>query len=123
MNLPMIKVRAWDLLTKKMWPAEECVAQGLYLRPDGEGFVNQFHAPAHERFVPILWTGEKTKDGKEVYLFDIVEGLVDGEKVTDHVHFEDGAWRFGEYDGTITDYELSKVVGNSFENPWPVSTI
>lgn len=123
MNIPIVKARAWDILQKRMWPVTECIDQGLYLRPDGEGFVNQFHAPANERFIPIASTGEFARDGKEIFAFDIVEGVVDGEKITDHVHFEDGAWRFGEYDGTICDYAIEKIVGNSFENPWPIFAI
>lgn len=73
------------------------------------------------------WTGLIAEDGQEVFDEDIVKAHLpnhDGsafEVVVDRIHWEDGAWRFGAYDGTLSDYVLMSVEGNTFEKTWPIN--
>lgn len=68
----------------------------------------------------LLWTGYSTETGEEIYQDDIVEAIIDGENITDVVHRDEkGVWVLGEYDGTIHDYPVVKIVGNRNEIVWP----
>lgn len=72
----------------------------------------------------LLWTGEKTVDDVKVFDGDIVNAIVTTgrgqEPITDSVHWIDAAWRFGQFDGTLSDFVLVSVEGNIYETPWPI---
>lgn len=73
----MIKCRAWDTTRKKMWSAEEMGADELTLNPDGRGFVNvNGDHPSLSQYlphlIPLLWTEDVDRNGKEVYQADIL---------------------------------------------------
>lgn len=69
---------------------------------------------------PLMFTGHTTDDGEEIYEDDLVEAIIDNERIVDVVHKDEvGVWVLGEYDGTILDYPIVKIVGNRNETVWP----
>lgn len=84
------------------------------------------------RFVFSEKTGLKTQDGQDVFDEDIVvaqdipsdveqPNRRPNELIVDRVNWELGAWRLGNYDGTLADFILVRVEGNTFEKPWPIN--
>jgi len=79
--------------------------------------------------IPCVFTGLVAQDGNEIYDEDIVAAKdIPAESMTvppepgvivDRVHWENGAWRLGSYEGCLADFELVAVQGNTFEKPWP----
>ena len=125
-----IKFRAWDKKEKKMirspYDADFNVVIAL---PN----LVQIHSKTkemgciikgdflNERFVPMLYIGEKDKNGKEIYKDDIVKNKC-GQigKVT----FKHGAFVFHWDDNTETYWSSDpnaendiEVIGNVWENP------
>lgn len=77
MNRRQIKFRAWDEVSKHMYPAEELGNDQLTLDANGRGFVN-IHSRSHDlsqfypHLVPMQYTGITDREGREVYEGDIV---------------------------------------------------
>ncbi len=115
----MTKFRIFDAISKRI--LTDCSGIDASINwVGGIGYLNLNTL----NLIPLLFTGEKAMDGKEIYDGDIVEAMVKTnrgeESVTDHVHFHDSAWRFGNFDGTLSDVVLIAVRGNVYETPWPV---
>ncbi|MCK5219616.1 hypothetical protein KAR10_08840 [bacterium] len=129
-----IKIRAWNAGRKKMFSAEEMVKDQMTLLPTGN-FINvhsnpkHSHIYSHDKMLPLLFTGLKDKNGKEVWERDIAKGE-DGKIYL--VDFRYGGWvcvhaptcgteREGEclWDdlySAIKAYNLV-IIGNELENP------
>lgn len=115
----MIKFRVLNTITNKIL-RDSSLFNVFVQRDNGVGTVI-FNS---DDLRPLLYTGEKTVDGVEVYDGDIVEAVITTERgeelFTDHVHFNDTAWRLGNLDGTLADVVIRCVRGNIYESPWPV---
>lgn len=126
-----IKIRAWHTTKKKMFSAEEMAEDQMCLLPTGE-FINVHSNPRlsvidHEGTMkPLLYTGLKDKNGKEIYAGDRCNAKYQAQGMGINVYgypviyYKD---RFG-LQGKDGDYLCSlaycdelEVIGNIYENP------
>lgn len=79
--------------------------------------------------IPKVDTGYTTEDGEIIYEDDIVVakdkvtppgGRVD-DIIVDRVHWADGAWVLGKFEGTLGNFLIIKKEGNALEKPWPIN--
>lgn len=127
-----IKFRAWDSKSKKMLESFD-VSQDGYV-----GIVNMFetHEPIYDA-VLLQYTGQKDKNGKEIYEGDIIEALslfklTPEFKIKGKILFnERGYWVAEEINPKYSEqeylYELTKqdgdgtirceIIGNIYEHP------
>lgn len=115
----MIEFRVLNKVSKKVL-RDSSQYHADISRNDGVG-VLIFNS---DDLIELQSTGEKTVDGVKVFDGDIIEAVITtnrGEEViTDHVHWENAGWRFGNFDGTLADVVIRAVKGNIFETPWPI---
>jgi uncharacterized phage protein (TIGR01671 family) len=143
-----IKFRVWDSLEGRMLYAGENLVDEdgyryfVFIGQDGEAFQvyslkeGAVFVPAEPRFVVMLWSGYKDKNGKEIYEGDIVEFEKWGQKITGLVkcsncsvfieqlthataHLDELAipLYFYEYNSPTFEWNELVVVGNKFETP------
>lgn len=71
----------------------------------------------------IKCTGFKTIFGHDIFDGDLVEAEVKTDRgievITDQVHWLGDAWRFGTFDGVLSDYPVLAVKGNVRDTIWP----
>ena len=122
-----IKVRAWDKKEKKM------IENVGVFYSDNTAYIYKYTSPAlgytevfinakyPDRFVPMLYTNCKDKNGKEIYKDDIVKN--DYGQIG-RVVFKHGAFVFQWNDNTETYWSADpdsendiEVIGNIWENP------
>jgi uncharacterized phage protein (TIGR01671 family) len=112
-----ILFRAWDKLNKAMY------TNPFIGKHDG---MNNIFADAGD-WIYLQYTGEKDKEGNEVYEADVLEAntiIGNGfsrapSHFTDRyiVTFENGKFTFGGYTFDNGFIENMKVIGNTYENP------
>ncbi len=128
-----IQFRAWSVADKLMldW---SCLMQTAFNRDGEYSLLYRVMADPNCRFVKMLYTGVRDKNGKPIYEGDIVEASSQGHKGRFEVQWRQGgqplwllypAWQNREFwhlhaspdkDGEWTDIGV-EVLGNVFENP------
>jgi uncharacterized phage protein (TIGR01671 family) len=143
-----VKFRVWDNLKKQMiYPGENLIdGDGyryfIFIGQDGTAFQvyplreSAAIVSAEPRFVVMLWSGYKDKNGKEIYDGDIVEFEKWGQKITGLVkcsncsvfieqithataHLDELTipLYFYEYNSPTFGWNELVVIGNKFETP------
>ena len=114
-----IEFRVLDLKARKIL-RDSSEYHAVVARNDGVATV-MFN---REGLKELLFTGVLSPAGTKVYDGDIIEAMVPTsrgvERVTDAVYWRESAWRFGTFDGVLSDFSVMAVVGNRFETPWPI---
>jgi uncharacterized phage protein (TIGR01671 family) len=112
-----IKFRAWDTLNKKMYPnpfnGKICGMNDIFSNTGD--------------WIYLQYTGQRDKDGTEVYEEDILEvntviGKVPSQVLLHFtnryvVTFENAGFSFGGYTFDNSHLECIKVIGNIYDNP------
>lgn len=129
-----IKYRVWDKITEKMYYPSTGVANDLYMSLEGsicsedEEIQEDGSRLAYRgyRMTPLLYTGLKDKNGKEIYKGDIIEvkhpfkdRYYKGEIIFEWGAFKAKDFYFAHFDNT-TDFtegiEYVEIIGNIYEN-------
>lgn len=125
-----IKFRGWHTKAKKMFSAEEMVADQLTLLPTGQ-FINVHSTATNlseiyptEKFIPLQFTGLTDKSGKEIFDGDILKSAYNGNHA---VVWTAGSAHWGidhkndccrPWKGPLSGHaHMEVVIGNVYENP------
>ena len=121
-----IKVRAWDKKEKKMienvgvFYSDNTAYIYKYTSP-ALGYVEVFvNAKYQDRFIPMLYTNCKDKNGKEIYENDIVKHPTYPEFYYKIVWYYNGFIPLGiNIDNYLfcENWEELEIIGNIYENP------
>jgi hypothetical protein len=119
-----IKARAWDKKHKRMWQfadidSEHSCCLNAY-DFTGDSYEKYGGKEPEEDLIPLLYSGLKDKNEKEIYKGDFVKQKfpATGTMQKGEIIFNRG--RFCINNGTIPDElvsEICEVVGNVYENP------
>lgn len=107
----------WDKIIKRMFVPTAINLHGhvLHTHEHGETWLTP------EFFDILLSTGEKTKDGEELYQGDIVKLYHKGDWVICHIVFHKAAFRLQWPDGYINGMPINSnkyiKLGNIYEHP------
>jgi len=115
-----IKVRAWDVINKKMLDPDEfklavALPQGHVVGvnidvEDGEDITTEYEL--------IQYTGLKDKNGKEIWEGDICQAwiLKTKKRITGEIQFINGFFGF-DIHTRLYDAKICEIIGNIHENP------
>jgi hypothetical protein len=122
--MEMIKVRAWNSELNEMWDADKLVLSGIYLATSGVGLVDTHDDLKRlKHLTPLLFTGRKDSEGREVYAGDVVthkfKRIWKTELHTSTVVWDAEWGRFYLNDG-VSNHKLREdmiyqVIGNIYE--------
>lgn len=123
-----IRVRAWHRKQKKMYYPEEMGADQLTLMSDGQGFINvhgrdtQLSKIYGDTMVPLMSTGLRDKNGKEIYLGDVIRDntglcVVAWNEKLASICLRRNGWAFDHFFEEAVSPKDCEIVGNLYENP------
>lgn len=130
-----IKFRAWDKKNKEMIYLEDSLR--LYYGSDvghflsiGQAEHSDYYDGSIENFIPMLYTGLKDKNDKEIYEGDVVQFAVDvlddgtfGNNlkaeyfVLAKVIYKASAYRYDWGPDAPIAHSACEIIGNIYENP------
>ena len=118
-----IKFRVWDKI-KKLWTNWKSYDGMFYFMDKNTGVW--IRDDKFERFILLQYTGEKDKDGKEIYEGDIVKYFDNKEHIVVVENIKElgtgmylkrvGSGYYTLNTSAIRDYEV-EVIGNIHDNP------
>lgn len=126
-----IKIRAWDRVRKVMiddlicfYPPNDEENSANEWRISHSNEFNSSNSPFHgymwniRNLIPMLFTGLRDKNKKEIYEGDILGNEDTGER-PNVVKFEHGAFTCssGEFVSYKRDIKSTVIIGNIYENP------